>query len=336
MKYFLFTSFIVLGLSILPFIRSPKYIEISKTGIDGDTASLISVTENLSKNQQAELPTSTKSNIASTTLASTIEQKTPSVRSSLSSKELSQGDVLIISIYDKALVPETATFDGEAISFFPYSGHIITLIPIPIQKKEGTYVFSAKFKNGETMDRAVNVKARNFPTIVLGIPTEVGVTSNELITELQTKKVGLNEIMGVKAPEIFFESSFIPPISGSLKLSSVFGEIRKTGENEIRHLGIDLAAPLGTPVYAMNGGVVRDAYIDTIYGNSIILDHGQGIFSLYMHLNSMNVKKGDTVKRGDVVGAVGKTGYATAEHLHLSLKINGVSVDPLRFIESFK
>lgn len=336
MKYFLFASLIVLGLSILPFIRSPKSIEISKTGIEGDVASLISATENLSDNQQIELPTSTESNIASATPASITEQKAPSVRSSLSSRELSQGDVLVVSIYDKNLVPETATFDGEAVSFFPYGGHIITLIPIPIQKKEGIYVFSVKFKNGETMDRAVNVKVRNFPVVVLGIPDEVGVTSNELVTELQTKKVGLNEIMGVKAPEIFFESSFTAPISGSLKLSSVFGEIRKTGENEIRHLGIDLAAPLGTPVRAMNGGVVRDAYTDTIYGNSIILDHGQGIFSLYMHLNSMNVKKGDKVSRGDVIGTVGKTGYSTAEHLHLSLKINSVSVDPLRFIESFR
>ena len=87
---------------------------------------------------------------------------------------------------------------------------------------------------------------------------------------------------------------------------------------------------------AINGGIVRKAYFDSVFGKSVVVDHGQGIFSLYLHLNEIRVKEGDQIKKGHLIGTVGQTGYAISPHLHLSVKISGVSVDPLKFVSSFK
>lgn len=349
MKILLASAFIVLALSILPFARPSKFFEITNT--DSSAASVSAVE---TESTEGDFSTSTQFAYSASTTTSTVLINSPlqanleqtakkqnvssstQARSSLSSKEPFQGDTVVINIFDKELMPESATFDGVKLTFFQYRERFIAVLPIPIDKKPGAYLLKISFANGETMERAIQVKKKNFPLVVLGIPEELGMTSNQLVSKLQSEKSKLMEILNVKAPDVFFNDSFIAPLDDAGKISSQFGELRKTGENEIRHLGIDFAAEHSAPVYAMNGGIVRDAYSDTVYGNSIILDHGQGIFSLYMHLDKMNVKKGDLVKRGDVIGAVGKTGYSTADHLHLSLKIGGVSVDPLQFIERFK
>ena len=170
----------------------------------------------------------------------------------------------------------------------------------------------------------------------LGIPKQLNLTPEKLITQLGEAKKDIDATARVQIDTILFNGPFGLPLFDNRKIASIFGEIRETGGTEIRHLGVDFEAPIGTPVGAMNNGIVRKAYVDPVYGNSVIVDHGKGIFSLYMHLNEMRVKEGGTVAKGTVVGTVGKTGYATSPHLHLSVKINSVSVDPLRFVRSFK
>lgn len=95
------------------------------------------------------------------------------------------------------------------------------------------------------------------------------------------------------------------------------------------HRGIDLRGKEGAPIFAIADGVV--AYADTMFyeGNFTVIDHGNRIFSYYMHQSKINVKTGDAVKAGDVIGLVGSTGISTGAHLHVSLVVNGVQVDPL-------
>ncbi len=98
------------------------------------------------------------------------------------------------------------------------------------------------------------------------------------------------------------------------------------------HAGMDFTAPLGTPVYASGDGTIKDASRSKRgMGNCITIDHGFGYSSLYAHLDDFNVKPGQKVHRGDVIGYVGNTGMSVAPHLHYEVKINGTNVDPVNY-----
>ena len=100
-----------------------------------------------------------------------------------------------------------------------------------------------------------------------------------------------------------------------------------TGKAEF-HSGIDIPNPIGTPIHAPGDGVVDFAGESNGNGTALILDHGQGITTLYAHLSETHVKKGDRVRRGERIAAVGNTGNSTSPHLHYEVRVNGVPIDP--------
>ncbi len=116
---------------------------------------------------------------------------------------------------------------------------------------------------------------------------------------------------------------FLWPVSGTV--SSGFG-YRSSG----RHEGIDILAPLGTPVLAADRGIVSYAGNGMRgYGNAVILDHGNGLTTLYGHLDTIRVKAGDVVPSSAPIGTVGRTGNATTYHVHFELRIDGKAVNPI-------
>jgi murein DD-endopeptidase MepM/ murein hydrolase activator NlpD len=116
------------------------------------------------------------------------------------------------------------------------------------------------------------------------------------------------------------------PVRGII--TSPFGARRGGG----LHVGLDIAAPEGTPIFAPADGVVVEAGPAAGYGNVIILDHGGGFTTRYGHMSRIKVKKGDRVDAGDVIGSVGHVGWATGNHLHYEVRLNGVPLDPARYI----
>ena len=253
---------------------------------------------------------------------------------SVSNYSPEQGDTVVI--YFNNSKPQSVVFDNQSLLVFRYKNFDIAVFPIAATKKPGNYPLKIIFSDNNILEKQIKVRARKFPKIVLAIPEELGLTPQTLVTNLQTGQKNLESAVEIKSDDIFFNQPFGLPLLNNKKISSRFGEIRKTGSEEIRHLGIDLAADLGTAVAAINSGVIRKTYVDAIYGNSVIIDHGHGIFSVYFHLDKIKAKENDSVKKGTIIGTVGKTGYATAAHLHLSVKINGISVDPLRLVSIFK
>lgn len=121
------------------------------------------------------------------------------------------------------------------------------------------------------------------------------------------------------------------PVEG--RESSSFGLKRFfNGEPRNPHSGLDLAAPLGTPVLAPAPGTVIDTGDYFFNGRTVFLDHGQGLISMYCHLDEIRVEKGMTVAAGDVLGTVGKSGRATGPHLHWTVSLNDARVDPRLFL----
>ncbi len=257
------------------------------------------------------------------------------INASISDTTPYQGDTLVVTLAGDS-APVSGSFDGAAVQFFAYRKASMAVIPIPAMKKPGSYPFSASFADGAVFTRAITVRAKKFVVVDLGIPKELGLTEKGLTTKLAEQKVDIDAAVKARTDKVYFNKSFGLPLANNTRFGSTFGETRKTGNSIIHHWGIDLSGPEGAAVGAMSGGVVKRVYADTVYGKVIIIDHGEGIYSLYMHLQKQFVKEGDVVERGKVIGLLGHTGYATGPHLHLSLKVNSVSVDPARFVMAFK
>jgi murein DD-endopeptidase MepM/ murein hydrolase activator NlpD len=141
-----------------------------------------------------------------------------------------------------------------------------------------------------------------------------------------------NEARKTRAEGSWFREGFIWPATGPV--SGVFGSQRYyNGEPRRPHYGVDVAAPTGTPIVAPAGGVITLADMDMYFeGGLVFLDHGQGVTSLMMHMSRIDVKAGDRVEQGDVLGAVGGTGRATGPHLHWGLYWRGAWLDPERLV----
>lgn len=128
-----------------------------------------------------------------------------------------------------------------------------------------------------------------------------------------------------------FIQNYIAPVKGPI--TSTFGLKRVyNGIPKAPHTALDIAAKSGTPVVAVADGQVINLHHRFFTGNTIIIDHGQGVMSLYAHLSAFKVKNGETVKQGQVIGLVGKTGRVTGAHLHWGMFLNQTAVDPLLFV----
>ena len=132
-------------------------------------------------------------------------------------------------------------------------------------------------------------------------------------------------------PQREWNGPFLAPASAPI--SDVFGSVRIfNGKTSSPHQGLDFRVPSGTPVEAMNDGTVLLARPLYFEGNFVVLDHGQGLLTLYLHLSEFKVKEGDAVKRGQVIGLSGGTGRATGPHLHVAVRWQGTYLDPARLI----
>ncbi len=247
-----------------------------------------------------------------------------------------QGETVLVSILGDPKSPEVS-YDGKSIPVFLYQDGLRALIPIGAHESIGSHAIRITADNLPDYSRSIGVKSGKFPVVDLGIPEKMGTTTPaQLVQDLSKENAELNAIVALVTPETFFTRGFGLPLTDNTHLSSVFGEIRKTGDQTISHLGVDFGGAEGSKVAAMNDGVVEKAESTALYGNAVIIDHGEGIFSMYLHLKTILISKGMKVRRGQAIGTLGQTGYSTGPHLHLSVKINGVSVDPIKFVDAFK
>lgn len=186
---------------------------------------------------------------------------------------------------------------------------------------------------GEIVERNLSITAREWKIQrVEGVPQKFVTPPPEAMEAIARSTRVKNEARKTRAEGSWFREGFIWPATGPI--SGVFGSQRYyNGEPRRPHYGVDVAAPTGTPIVAPAGGVVTLADMDMYFeGGLVFLDHGQGVTSLMMHMSRIDVKAGDRVEQGDVLGAVGGTGRATGPHLHWGLYWRGAWLDPERLV----
>ena len=153
------------------------------------------------------------------------------------------------------------------------------------------------------------------------------------LEESQAIERQLRELSGVSTV-VSKNEKFIWPAAYSKSITCKYGpRIHPVTKKKGTHTGIDIRASMGSNIYAAASGKVITAGWNTAYGNMIIIDHGNGITTLYGHASKLNVKVGDTVKQGDIIMKAGSTGYSTGPHLHCEVRKNGTPQDPKNYLD---
>lgn len=250
-----------------------------------------------------------------------------------------QGDTVRVTMTEAAKPADiaAATFEGKPVPVFSYQGDVTALVGIALNQKPGSYGFAYELSNGDMVGKLIRVQARTRPQEALGVPEKLGGNTQQAQTAVVNSLVAENAIISNlhSANQAFWSVLFRYPLRDA-SITDPYGFERQTGQYVIAHKGTDFRAPVGTSVVAMNRGIVRLARSFRIYGNTVIIDHGFGIMTLYMHLSKINVNVGELVRQGQAIGLSGETGYAEGPHLHISVHVGRISVDPIQFLSLFR
>jgi len=222
------------------------------------------------------------------------------------------------------------SFDPASKTWFALAGVSLETVPgaYAIELTGGTV--AGKMPGGKiSFTRKFAVARGKYPKIEVKLSVESKFTEpspeqqKQIEEGVQVKKDYLSRV----TPEREWSGQFTAPAEA--EISDVFGSERVfNGKTSRTHKGLDFRVPSGTPVAAMNDGTVLLARPLYFEGNFIVLDHGQGLLTLYLHLSEFKVKEGDQVKRGQVIALSGSTGRATGPHLHVELHWQGIALDP--------
>ncbi len=166
-----------------------------------------------------------------------------------------------------------------------------------------------------------------------GLPSKQVTPPPEVYDRIKKDNILIGKARSIDSTLNFFKDKFIFPIDKYI-ITGVYGSQRiLNGKPRRPHYGIDFHAPEGTPVKAMMDGIVTLSENDMYFtGGTIIFDHGHGISTLYMHMKDINVKVGQRIKQGQIVGTLGQSGRATGPHLDIRLNWFGVKLDPMTIL----
>lgn len=223
------------------------------------------------------------------------------------------------------VVPGSAvTVDGRAVRVAE-DGRFL----IGFGRDTKTSVVRATAPDGRTTSRTLEVRARAYDVQRIdGLPPGQVTPDPETLKRIEAERRLIVEARAYDRAALDFAAGFAWPAIG--RISGVFGSQRiLNGEPRAPHLGVDVAAPVGTPVAAAADGVVALAHDDMFFtGKTVVLDHGHGLTSSYAHLSAIAVKPGERVARGQTIGRIGATGRVTGAHLHWGVHLLGVGLDP--------
>jgi murein DD-endopeptidase MepM/ murein hydrolase activator NlpD len=243
------------------------------------------------------------------------------------------GDLVVLTIVTPVPVESVRVraFNRDLPSFgINKTTTFSALVGIDLAVVPGTYRIAIESGATRTLFPLL-VTARKFATRTLNVDPAFVNPPPSAVPRIQREAKELEGIWQSMTPKLW-EGAFVAPVPQPA--NSAFGtRTILNGEPKSPHSGADFGSPIGTAIKAPNAG--RVVLADSLYytGNTIVLDHGLGLYSLFAHLSEVGVHAGDIVKTGDVVGAVGATGRVTGPHLHWSVRVNGARVDPVSLLQ---
>lgn len=244
----------------------------------------------------------------------------------LSSHTIRQGAALGVTIHDDLAGPLHVRFGGRVWPVYRDRDRWRTYIGTDPATRPDAYTLAVESAGRIVARATVTVTAVAFAQRRLRLdPSTEALLTPQLVAEERRKVAAALRVL---AAQQLWRGRFLLP--SSAPVSSPYGVLSiYNGTVRGFHRGADFAAPRGARVRAANDGIVRLAERLPLSGNAVMIDHGVGILTTYFHMSRLNVRVGQRVHRGDVIGLVGSSGVATGPHLHWGLRTNGVYIDPL-------
>lgn len=246
----------------------------------------------------------------------------------LSAAEVDPGEYLVMSVHG---APADAEFVienpfGASPHFFEVDGRLAALLPVKYTYAPGEYLLRAS-GGGFEEEFTIRVREKQFPTQNLVADKSVvdSTVNNDAANVEYNQKVQAIKNRAATAP--LWDGAFASPLAVDYRVTTEYGLIRNTNG------GIDMACPRGSVVSAANSGTVLFAEYIALTGNTVMIEHGLGLKTLYYHMDSLAVKTGDTVLKGQPIGAVGSTGFSTGPHLHFAASVYETYVNPWTLFE---
>ncbi|MDO9534117.1 MAG: M23 family metallopeptidase [Bacillota bacterium] len=217
------------------------------------------------------------------------------------------------------------------LQFFPHEDGYVAYLPTHYGTTPGEYLLIYGLEGEPLKESTLIVLPRDFHIQHLSVtPGIAASTQNEAAYEQFARY--FPKARETSADERYYNQPFVLPVSG--RLTTEFGETRyvNNAPTSSRHSGLDIAAPTGTQIVATNNGRVTLAMDLILTGNTIVIDHGQGLFSVYFHMHELFTEEGQLVERGETVGTVGSTGFSTGPHLHFTMSYYQHNLEPGYFL----
>ncbi|WP_405224149.1 peptidoglycan DD-metalloendopeptidase family protein [Lentisalinibacter sediminis] len=242
------------------------------------------------------------------------------------------GGIAAVTLPDTASPPARAFLGERRVMLRRQDGRWVAVAGIPLDREPGTATLSVETADGERTEVPFEIGEADYATQHLTVPNRRHVTPDPADLERIGRERGiidaaLGRFSETRVPELGFEA----PVPG--RRSSSFG-LRRFFNDQPRspHKGMDIAAPKGTPIENPLPGRVVATGDYFFNGNTVIVDHGQGLVTLYCHLERIDVAEGEDLEAGARLGTVGATGRVTGPHLHWGVYLNATAVDPAVFL----
>jgi murein DD-endopeptidase MepM/ murein hydrolase activator NlpD len=235
------------------------------------------------------------------------------------------GDVLLVLIRGAAATPE-GTAGERPVHFYAYGDHHEAVVALPLSAEPGPLAVTVTAAGNE-LTAAVEVTPGNFPQRELTVAQKFVAPPASVKARIASDERAFAKAWRTPFGPRTFTEGFTRPRDS--EVTAHFGDQRLlNGKKKTVHYGLDLDGEVGEPVTAANDGtvvLVRDCYTT---GNTVLISHGGGVFTGYFHLSAFKVKRGAKVKRGELIGLVGKTGRVTGPHLHFLARVDRTAVNP--------